>query len=305
MGSPQRTACQNVPTNGSFQQTDTQLSAIKSGNSNLTPEGGKVFTYGVVYDSSWIEGLSTSLDFWRVYLNDTIQTYGTQNILDLCFTRGELCNLFSRDAQGEILRLFDSNQNIGRTDTKGVDWGIKYRMEETAWGSFRFSLDTTYITQFDVKQIVNGRLIGRQFLAGTFLSSSNGGLGNYSRVRALGSVNWSMGPWDAQWSTRFVSKFSVGAFWPNTRTNTCADVAGREIVGNAGCIFERGGQSTHNLAVGYRVEPWNTRFQIGVDNVSDKQPPLVYQNNGLNGNTDERTFDTVGRYYWATATVTF
>jgi outer membrane receptor protein involved in Fe transport len=47
------------------------------------------------------------------------------------------------------------------------------------------------------------------------------------------------------------------------------------------------------------------KFRLGVDNVFDKQPPLIYQNNSLNGNTDERTFDTVGRYYWSSLTVNF
>lgn len=306
VGSPQRLACANVPTDGTFNQTDTQLSAIKGGNSTLQPEEGKVFTYGVIYDPSWLEGASVSVDLWRIYLNDTIGTVGTQTILNNCFNNGQFCNLFSRNASGEILRLFDRNANVGRTDTKGVDFGLKYRLEDTAFGSFQFSLDTTYTAQYDVKTIVLGQVVAQQYLAGTFLSSANGGLGNYSRVRSLGSLGWSMGDWEAQWTSRYISGFSVGAIFPNTRTNVCADL-GLAITagGTPGCQFDRGSQTYHNLQVGYNVEAWNTKFQIGVDNVFDKQPPIIYQNNSLNGNTDERTFDTVGRYYWATATVKF
>ena len=306
VGSPQRLACANVPTDGTFNQTDTQLSAIKGGNSALQPEEGKVFTYGVIYDPSWLDGASASLDLWRVYLNDTIGTVGTQTILNNCFNNGQFCNLFSRNSSGEILRLFDRNANVGRTDTKGVDFGLKYRLEDTAFGSFQFSLDTTYTAQFDVKTIVLGQVVAQQYLAGTFLSQANGGLGNYSRVRSLASLGWTMGDWDAQWTSRYVSGFSVGAIFPNTRTNVCADL-GLAIVagGTEGCQFDRGSQTYHNLQVGYSVESWNTKFQVGVDNAFDKQPPIIYQNNSLNGNTDERTFDTVGRYYWATATVKF
>jgi outer membrane receptor protein involved in Fe transport len=306
VGSPQRLACQNVATDGSFNQTDTQLSAIKGGNANLQPEEGKVFTYGVVYDPGWLEGASMSLDVWRVYLNETIGTVGTQTILNNCFNNGQFCNLFSRLPTGEILRLFDRNANVGRTDTKGVDVGLKYRLEDTDWGSFRFSLDTTYTAQFDVKTIVLGQVVAQQYLAGTFLSSANGGLGNYSRIRSLGAVSWEMGNWDAQWTSRFVSGFSVGAVYPNTRTNVCADL-GLAIVagGTPGCQFDRGGQTYHNVQLGYTVESWNTKFQVGVDNAFDKLPPIIYQNNSLNGNTDERTYDTVGRYFWTTATVTF
>lgn len=311
VGSPQRLACQNVATNGSFRATDTQLSAIKGGNPNLQPEEGKVFTYGVVYDPNWLEGASISLDLWRVYLNDTIGTVGTQNILNSCFNTGQFCNLFSRDSTGEIIRLFDANANVGRTDTKGVDLGLKYRLDDTDFGSFRFSLDTTYTAQFDVKTIVLGRVVGQQYLAGTFLSSANGGLGNYSRIRSLGSIGWSMGNWDAQWVTRFVSGFSVGTTFAGTRTGVCADAGpgpGASLASGAvtaACQFDRGGQTYHNIVAGYKVDAWNTKFQVGVDNAFDKQPPIIYQNNSLNGNTDERTFDTVGRYYWVNATVKF
>ncbi|MBN8713343.1 MAG: TonB-dependent receptor, partial [Xanthomonadales bacterium] len=58
------------------------------------------------------------------------------------------------------------------------------------------------------------------------------------------------------------------------------------------------------LQLGYEVPKWHTRFDIGVDNVSDKAPPLVYQNSG-NYNVDTSTYDPIGRYYWARATLKF
>jgi outer membrane receptor protein involved in Fe transport len=305
-GSPQATACRNVPTNGQFRQTDTQLSAIKGGNPNLQPEEGKSFTYGFVYEPSWLENFSTTVDVWRIYLDDTIGVIGTQNILNGCFATGQFCNFFSRDAQGEIIRLFDANANVGRTDTDGVDLGFKYALPETAWGDFRLSLDTTYVARFDTKTIVLGEVVAEQYLAGTFLSSANGGLGNYSRWRGLASLNWRLGNFDASWNSRYVHGFSVGAIFPNTRTGTCADLGlAITAAGTAGCQFDRGSNTYHNVQFGYKVEPWNTKFQVGVDNVFDKTPPILFQNNSLNGNTDERTFDTIGRYFWATAVIEF
>ena len=51
-----------------------------------------------------------------------------------------------------------------------------------------------------------------------------------------------------------------------------------------------------DLSFGYT---WNEKLQIqlGADNVTDKQPPLLYQNNVINANTDVSTYDTVGRFY--------
>ena len=47
------------------------------------------------------------------------------------------------------------------------------------------------------------------------------------------------------------------------------------------------------------------QVQFGIDNAFDKQPPILYQNNSLNGNIDERTHDPVGRYFWLNAQVKF
>jgi len=61
----------------------------------------------------------------------------------------------------------------------------------------------------------------------------------------------------------------------------------------------------HNVNAGYNIEPINTRIDVGLDNVGDKQPAILFQNNVVNGNVDVNTFDTIGRFYWARVTVKF
>ena len=53
-----------------------------------------------------------------------------------------------------------------------------------------------------------------------------------------------------------------------------------------------------DVSLGYT---WKEKLsiQIGADNVTDKQPPILYQNNVINANTDVSTYDTVGRFYRA------
>jgi len=65
-------ACQNVPTNGSFQQPNSQVDGLLLGNSSLKPETGDVLTYGVVYEPSWFQGFSASLDFWDYSLDHVV-----------------------------------------------------------------------------------------------------------------------------------------------------------------------------------------------------------------------------------------
>lgn len=297
-------ACQNVINDGSFAQSDTQLSAYLGGNSSLQPEQGTVFTYGFVYEPSWLEGFSTTVDIWKVHLDDTIYNYGTATILQQCFAStlaspSPFCSLFSRDTNGEIIRVFDNQANVGVTDTNGVDFGMKYRFN-TSWGDFRASVDTTYTDRYDLGLVVGGNTVGVITYAGQFVSPANGGLGNYSRWRGLGSLDWKLGNWDAQWTARYIHGFYVGGF---DQLDICASAG--SAPGSAECRFRRGANTYHNLQLGYSYKPWNMKLRLGVDNVFDKQPPIVYQNNSLNGNTDERTFDTVGRYYWFSGTFTF
>ena len=295
-------ACRNVPTNGSFNQSDTQLSAIASGNPKVQPEDGTTLTYGFVYSPTYLEGASATLDFWRYSLEKTIGAFGTQPILNGCFTSGVFCDRYSRGTDGEILRLFNIADNVGTTDTNGVDIGLRYNFDTESAGAFRFNLDSTYVDKYDTGIILAGSstpIFVRQN-AGTFLSPAQGGDGNYSRWRGLGNVVWTMGDLDVSLTSRYIHRFVVGSDNPNVNS-TCADAGGRAFP----CRIKRGAQTYHNLSVGYKVEPINTKFRFGIDNVFDKQPPIVFQNNSLNGNIDERTFDTVGRYFWITSSTTF
>jgi len=60
----------------------------------------------------------------------------------------------------------------------------------------------------------------------------------------------------------------------------------------------------HSISAGYEVPVIKTRFDLGIDNLTGRVPPLIYQN-GVNYNVDTATYDTIGRYYWARATVKF
>ena len=303
----------NLPRGVVGQQTDTQLSAILGGNPNTKAESGDVVTFGFVYSPEYLTGASATVDFWDVSLKDTIGSIGTQNILNSCFSSGVNCNLYSRGSDGEILRLFNVGGNIGKTDTNGVDIGLRYNFELEDYGSFRINVDSTYLDKYDTTipgVLPNGTVIeNTRQNAGTFLGTNKGGDGNYSRWRSLGNVVWNYGDFDVSWTARYVHRFVVGSdnlSDANGRSpQPCADGAGASSDGSYSCRISRGAQTYHNFAVGYDVEVINTKFRFGIDNTFDKQPPILYQNNSLNGNTDERTFDVIGRAFWITSTTKF
>ncbi len=292
------------PVNGIPRQQNGQVNGIASGavaaGFALKPESGKSFDFGVVYDPSWIEGLSVSLDYYRIYLTDTITGINAQNVLNLCYQdpNSLFCPFISRFANGDIDTIREPTVNLGRLDTSGWDMGISYRLPEFDMfgrniGRFTVGFNGTYISEFDNTPVPGNPDVPRISNAGVYTAQ----FGNFPRVRALGSLDWNMGPFEAGWRVRYIGNTRVGS----------ADLSqGLSIDGGIpGVVRNFGAYAYHNFTFGYTAEAINTQFQIGIDNAFDKQPPIYFQNNVTNGNTDVRTFDTVGRYYWARATVKF
>jgi iron complex outermembrane recepter protein len=306
-------ACVGVPGDGSFQalpgQT-SQIADIASGAAGagvvLKPEIGKSFDYGFVYDPHWIPGLSLSADLWRVYLNDEISPLAAQEALNLCFAQngGPTCGFIHRNtggiSVGQINFVQSPTSNIGRIDTKGVDLQAHYRLPETAFGNFSLSFQTTYLAQYtnDPSPGVPGDFA--EGYAGHFETGAAAvPYANFSRWKALAGLNWNLGAFSAGWTAKYVGKYDVGYTDPRYQQSACYLNAGGY------CELKYGASVYHNVTAGYNIEPINTRIDVGIDNLSDKQPAVVFNNNVLNANVDVNTFDTVGRFYWARVTVKF
>ncbi|WP_187300700.1 hypothetical protein, partial [Mizugakiibacter sediminis] len=87
----------------------------------------------------WLDGFSVNVDLWRIYLNDTIVSpIGAQTVANVCFnsdttgTPGLFCNFIHRNpVNGDVVFITAPTVNLGRLDTRGVDFGFKYRLPET------------------------------------------------------------------------------------------------------------------------------------------------------------------------------
>jgi len=115
----------------------------------------------------------------------------------------------------------------------------------------------------------------------------------------LSVLNWNLGPWSAAWTAKYVGNYTVGY------ANEAYGQSACQSNSPPGCELKYGASVYHNVTAGYNIEPINTRVDIGIDNLSDKQPAIIYLNNTVNGNVDANTFDTIGRFYWARVTVKF
>jgi len=233
------------------------------------------------------------MDYYRIVLDDLIVSgAGTaQTILNKCFTEGQLCSTIVRNNAGsdigQLRYVFEVPFNSGTLTTDGVDIGASYRLPETAWGNFRFALGATYIEEYNIEP-------GSHY-AGHFDRT----YGNLARWHGLGNIDWNMGPFQAAWQSRYIGHVTIG--YANAGLGPSANADGAYN----GQPYYYGAYVYHNVNFGYNIEPINTLVQVGVDNLTDKQPPIFYLQNVVNANTDVATYDTMGRYYWGRVTVKF
>ena len=146
--------------------------------------------------------------------------------------------------------------------------------------------------------------------SGQFAACPDGGGGVclFPRWRALATVAWNLGPWDASWRMRYIGKFRNGSGKADQDTFPAGQCYYSQFGKDCslhGIILRYGARTYNDVQVGYNIEPINTRVDVGIDNVGDIQPPYLWANNSLNANTDPGNFDMLGRYYFARVTVKF
>ncbi|HUH30982.1 MAG TPA: TonB-dependent receptor [Rhodanobacter sp.] len=292
-------ACQFVPPNwpgNSPAQVNTFYSGAATVGASLKPEQGKSIDIGLVYDPDWIPGLSTSVDFWHIYLSNTLTAIQGDTVVSSCFnnTNSPYCSFIHREDNtsrqpGQVFLINTPVVNLGNLSTTGIDYTLRYKIPHFNLGSmdpgnFRAGLSTSYTSTYKNNATPGEPGAKTINYAGTYSQQ----FGNISRWRGTATLNWDKGNWSAQWQSRYIHRL--------TALNVDAAISGVNIP-MASVLY-------HSIQLGYAVPSIHTRFDIGVDNLSNKLPPLVYQNSG-NYNVDTATYDVLGRYYWARATIKF
>ncbi|WP_430387378.1 TonB-dependent receptor plug domain-containing protein [Dyella sp. 20L07] len=319
-GSPLALACQNVPTNGTFTNnfvtSQNQASTITEGaylaGLPIKPEHGTSYDFGFVYSPSYVPGLSTTVDLWRVTLNNTITQVGLQTVMNVCAAGvTQYCQFVQRvasgDNAGQLLQTsVEPTGNLGTLSTSGIDWSANYKLPQFSFGQFNIGVNATYLKYYDQSTAPGTAANVTYHNAGHLLPNGspqlaacadNEGVCLFPRWRGQGFVDWQAGGWSAQWRMRYIGRFQNGG-----PAGSLDDTAPNGVPGT---VLKYGATVYNDLSVGYNLAPINTRLDFGINNMFDKQPPMLYANNTLNANTDPSDFDLMGRYFWARVTVKF
>jgi outer membrane receptor protein involved in Fe transport len=122
------------------------------GNLNLRPEKTDSWNIGGVLSPGFLPGFNASIDYFRIELDQGINTFSAQNIIDLCFLgNAQFCDAYSvdpaRSAPGQPYLLFRTQPfNAANQLVRGIDFDASYRLPlRTADGVTLRGVATRYI----------------------------------------------------------------------------------------------------------------------------------------------------------------
>jgi len=285
-------ACVGVPTDGSFSQPNGQVTGLLLSNADLDPETGDVMTFGVTWQPSFLNNnFSIRVDYWNYQIDDVITQLDTNFSINQCVATGDpdFCGLVTRftdvNNAGIVYLFRQPTINLGTLETDGYDIGARYQWRDTPAGNFNFQLDWTHILKYDNLPAENAATV---HVAGTYDRQ----FGNYAENRAMASIGWDMDKFDAQLGFRFIDDIvlllpSGGTIAPEDNPPLPVD----------SFVYM-------DLYFGYKIND-SIKVSLTGTNLTDEQPPMLYQNNVTNANTDVNTYDTLGRRYAIAATYKF
>jgi len=277
--------CVGVPTDGSFHEANGQVTGLLLSNPNLKPETGQVSTVGFVYDASWLRGFSFDADYWTYTINSVIVQLDPAFSAAQCIAVDQYCSNAIRYGAstalaGQILEYLQPTENLGTLKTSGEDIGLRYQVRDTSIGQFKFDLELTHVNSFE-----NSGAGPTIEYAGTYSRQ----YGNDATWRGLLTGQWSWQGISVLLSEQWIGKLTIPDGSPNS-ANPVIDIP---------AIFYT------NLSAGYTYAPTKTHVTLGLENLTNRQPPIFYQNNVVNANTDVSTYDTLGRRWFISITQQF
>lgn len=117
---------------------------VIGGNPNLQPEEATTETLGFVYQPYFVPGLTMSVDYWDITIDDTISELSSQGIVDSCYDSPSLdnsfCELFERNPtstsaqSGGFVFLRQSLLNFASAEAAGYDFTLGYDFDLGGYG---------------------------------------------------------------------------------------------------------------------------------------------------------------------------
>jgi len=267
----------------------SQVRQVTGGNPNLNPEVADTYTVGVVFQPTALEGLSMSLDYFSIEIEDYIASFGggASNVLGICYDAtnpaggigSDFCNVVDRRSDSTISAVNLNIANVALQTLKGYDLLGTYDFDLFG-GDARIS----YVGTFTAESVFTAFPGDTDPIrcAGRFGQLCGTPLPEYGHRTTL---RWTGDKITGQLLWRYVGEV--------TDDQPDEDFTVEKI----------SGYSLWDLSGTYRFTD-NYWLTVGINNVLDESPPILGEND-QQANTYPNVYDVFGRTFFLRATADF
>ncbi|MET0499311.1 MAG: TonB-dependent receptor [Steroidobacteraceae bacterium] len=277
-----------------------QYNGLVGGNADLDPEVSDTYSFGFVLTPAFLENFTVAVDYYDIKVEKIIDSLGADFALGQCLDTGDsfYCGLVNRSPGNGSLWLGDGGFvtdpiiNKGSLQTKGVDAEVNYRFEMGGLGQMALNLIGTYTDEYLTEPLPGTPKYDCAGLYGTVCLQPIPDWRH--KLRASWTSPWNV---DLSLTWRYIAEVDIDA------SSSDPSLSGAIRRSDA----KLGSRSYFDLAGSYT---WNgVTGRLGVNNVLDKDPPLVGQQSIPsvvgNGNTFPQVYDALGRYVFVGLTADF
>lgn len=260
--------------------TRTQFLTVFGGSEALKPERAINQTLGLSWAPNSLPGLSASADWFWIDQRNVVDA-SAQFIVNHNAQTGELTDRVIRNNAGDIQEINASYLNIGSRQLSGTDLALRYQ-HLLADGMATFSLNAAHLQDY---QDQLGPSAAPVELAGTFADAAAEGKGALPEWKANTGLHWQQGGLNLHYTINYISALT-------------------ETVPKSGDTRDISQWITHDLQFNYLLNiQKGLRITLGADNLLDAPAPFVAS--AFNDNTDSRTYDLKGRYWYGRVSLKF
>jgi outer membrane receptor protein involved in Fe transport len=283
-----------------------QCSTLLGGNPNLAPEVANTLSFGATFTPSFLSGFSASLDYYKIILRQEVSEVPQDISLNSCLdgTDTALCSNIVRSPSGLLFGttiagggyITATNQNIAVAEVSGVDAQFGYHWSLGAMGSMQATFTGTYMQHDTSQPLPVESTYDCAGLYGATCQTVN------PRWRHIARVTWNTPVhvlFSAQWRYIGASSLDSNTGNPELVNSTYGPGAYDSFDARLPSI------SYLDLTAAWQLTK-NLSIHGGVNNVLDKDPPLINEYNTPESvpNTFP-TYDVLGRVMFFAFTAKF
>ena len=270
------------------------------GNPDVKSERGTTYTFGTVlkspFESAGLSGLTATIDYYSIKLDGAITSINSQIAYSQCFNgngvsnptydiNNVFCQLIHRSPNGNTDTVVGKYFNLGLLQTSGVDVNIDWHamfsdMGTSLPGTLTANLAYSKLLEYKVRVATGDQVV--DYKGSTGFDTTTGAQFSWKSILTVG---YGMGPGNVSLRWRHLPSVTNAA----------------KVLNPTSTVQDTSSYDNFDLFGTWRLND-HVSIRAGIENLLDKDPPIVGANPGGGndgaGNTDAGVYDILGRRYF-------